>query len=69
MQIEHRPDMEKTAGGMTVVTNFETKWLHDRIEARDIGWQLRGPDGGVFDKGNWFGGALTAGQEGKACLA
>src|SRR5678816_331670 len=69
VRIEHRPNMKKAGGSMTVIAYLEAQWPHDRIETRYIGWKLGRTDSSIFNKGNRFGRPFPAGKKRKTSLA
>src|SRR5207248_465475 len=68
-KIKHGPNVKKTCSGVAIIGGFETKRRHERLKARDVGGEVAGPDGDIFDSGNRFGTAFSAGDKWQACFS
>ena len=63
MQIEHRPDMQQSAGSMAVVTRLQPERFHDRLQSAHVFGQLRRAHRSVFNECDRLCWPNAAGQK------
>ena len=69
MQIEHRPDVKESAGGVAVITRLQTERCHDRLQSAHVFRQLRRANRGVFNECDRLGRTDAASQKREAGFA
>src|SRR5207253_7870640 len=69
MQNEKWSYMKQNACRVSLIARIQAKWFHDRLQSAYVFGQLRGTNGGVFNKRDGFRRANATGQKRETRLA